>query len=119
MHVQDRSGHGMIRVFRMYHVDYFAECVIKIVITAIERERQLIADAPCQKGRMMFVFADYLAKGPILIQDLVGVIEESVCITKRQTNNSGQMVRFLRHPVSARGWQYPISLSYCLPIRGG
>src|SRR5258708_37306577 len=105
----------MVGVFCMYHVDNIAECAIKIVITAFEREIQLIADAPYQEGRMMFVFADYLDKGLILIPDLVGVMIEAqrVCISKRQTNNNGQMVRFcvIQYPPEVDRIPYPYRIT--------
>src|SRR5262245_36429951 len=86
----------MVRIFRMYHVDNIAECVIKVIITAFERIKQLIADTPHQQSRMMFVFIDHLLKGLILPLYLTGIMIKAqwIRITKRQTNYNSQMVRF-------------------------
>src|ERR1700759_1584595 len=96
IHIQDRSGHRMVRIFRMYHVGHIAEGVIKIVIPRSVTEIQLIAYAPHQEGGMMFIFAYYLLKGLILDQGLVGVMIEAVRVrtAKRQTNDNGQFIRF-------------------------
>src|SRR5438445_7465422 len=50
IHIVDRSGDGMVGIFRVYHVDHLTECVIKIAISIIERESQLVADTPCEQG---------------------------------------------------------------------
>src|SRR3981081_2948515 len=86
----------MVGVFRMYHAVHIDESTIKIVIKQIVTEIQLIADAPYQEGRMMFVFADYLLKGLILTQGLAGVMIEALRVRsmKRQTDYNGQLMRF-------------------------